>query len=39
MVSRLYFPRKLRSFSVCRKAVGIFYHSVAVSAVYFVVVY
>lgn len=36
--SRLYFLRKLRSFSICSKMLEIFYRSVDASAIYFAVV-
>lgn len=35
---RLYFPRKLRCFNVCRKMLEISYQSVGASAIYFAVV-
>lgn len=38
-VSRRYFLRKLRFFSVCSKKLEIFYHPVVVSVIYFAVVY
>lgn len=38
-VSRRYFLRKLRFFSMCSKMLEIFYHPVVVSVIYFAVVY
>ena len=37
-MSRLFFLRKLRSFNVCSRMLGLFYQSVVASALYFAVV-